>query len=60
MKFDRKILNKNGWDDWTDSELIQMLKDKINYLFTHNKNYTENQEIIIDNLKDIIESLKED
>lgn len=57
MYFDRQILNFNGWDNWTDKELIQILKDKMQYLNTHNKNYTKNQCILIDEVKCILDAL---
>ena len=60
MYFDRQRLNFNGWDNWTDEELIQILKAKIQYLNTHNKNYTKNQYILIDEVNAILEALQGD
>lgn len=57
MKFDKTILTKNGWDKWNDYELIEMLKDKINWLNTHNKNYTKSQYYLISDIKEILDAL---
>lgn len=57
MKFDKTILTKNGWDKWNDCELIEMLKDKINWLNTHNKNYTKSQYYLISDIKEILDAL---
>lgn len=57
MKFDKQILAKSGFDKWNDSELIDILKKNINYLSTHNKNYTKTQYYSIEDIKDIITAL---
>jgi hypothetical protein len=57
MKFNKQILSQNGFDKWNDNELIQMLKDKIQYLSSHNKNYTKTQYYLIEDIKDIVVAL---
>ncbi len=42
-------------------DLLQFMKDKIDYLYTHNKNYNNGQWVAIQDLKDIFDyiSIKE-
>lgn len=42
------------------SEVLHYMQSVIDYLYTHNKNYTKNQYYKIEDLKNIIDSITED
>lgn len=60
MYFDIEELKKasHNWERCTENQLIEMLQGKINWLSTHNKNYTNNQYFLILDIKEILNSLK--
>lgn len=58
-KFSRETLEKLGWDQWDDDELVKMLKDKLQWLVCNNKNYTKEQYWLINDVNEIVSALIE-
>lgn len=58
MKFNKKDLIKLGIGDMSTSDLLQVLKTKIIYLKWHNKNYTKQQWLDIQDIADLIEAIE--
>lgn len=61
MKFDREELKdaRHDWEKCTDEQLISMLQAKINWLASHNENYSNNQYHLILDMQEILTALKE-
>lgn len=53
IKLDTKKLNQKGFDFESEEMLINFIKHKIEWLESHNKNYTKEQYFIIDELKEV-------
>ena len=58
MKFNKEDLIKLGVGDMLTSDLLQVLKTKITYLKWHNKNYTKQQWLDIQDIADLIEAIE--
>lgn len=58
IKFNRQILKKHRVPNLSDSAMVEMLKDNVEFLKTHNKNLTKEQDYKIDILNDIISALE--
>ena len=61
MEFDRKKLEEAGhnWEKCTNEQLISMLQGKINWLESHNKNYSNNQYSLILDMQEILMALQD-
>lgn len=61
MKFDeKKIQNSMQFETLIhEREIKRILRTNIDFLYTHNKNYTKKQYYAISELKIIIDSIKE-
>lgn len=60
MKFNYKKLAaaNHYWEKCTESQLIEMLQGKINWLAAHNKNYNKNQFFLILDLQEILKAIE--
>lgn len=58
MKFNKEILKAQGIADFTNAELVKILKGKVYYLRTHNKNYTKQQYYEIQDIEEILSALE--
>ena len=58
MKFNKEILKAQGIADMKNAELVKILKDKVYYLRTHNKNYTKQQYYEIQDIEEILSALE--
>lgn len=58
MKFNKNILNRNGIKGFKNYELINIVNYKINYLLTHNKNYTKQQYYELTDIAEIMMALQ--
>lgn len=54
-----KINESTGLGIFRESTLILYIKSQLNYLESHNKNYTKKQYIIIEELKEIFKNIEE-
>ena len=60
MKINFDEINKNtGLGIFRESTLLNYIKSNLEYLESHNKNYTNKQYNIIEELKTIFKSIKE-
>ena len=53
IKLDAKKLSQKGFNFESEEMLIDFIKQKIEWLESHNKNYTKEQYFIIDMLNEI-------
>ena len=53
IKIDTKKLKQKSFDFESESMLFNLIKHKIEWLESHNKNYTKEQYFAIDELKEI-------
>jgi hypothetical protein len=58
IKFNRQILKKNKVPNMSDSAMVDLLKNNVEFLTRHNKNLTKEQEYKIDILNDLISALE--
>ena len=58
MKFNKKILRHYGLQNMKNTELIEVLKNKIQWLLTHNKNYTNAQRCELEDITEIISAIE--
>lgn len=55
IKLNKKKLKQKGFDFEGESMLFDLIKQKIEWLESHNKNYTTEQYYLIDMLKEIFD-----
>ena len=55
IKLNKKKLKQKGFDFEGESMLFDLIKQKIEWLKSHNKNYTTEQYYLIDMLKEIFD-----
>lgn len=58
MRFNKQILKHHGITGFNNKQLLNVLKTKLEYLTTHNKNYTTTQWLDIQDINDIIQALE--
>lgn len=58
MKVNFEYINKYVRNFKSLHDLFDFMKDKIDFLYTHNKNYNQSQWVIIQDLKDIIDNIE--
>ena len=60
MKFNKQKLKElqHGWEHYTNKQLIEYLTNKIYWLATHNKNYTNMQYHLILDMQEVLETLE--
>ena len=58
MKFNKKMLKYYGLQGMKNTELIEVLKNKIQWLLTHNKNYTNAQKCELVDVAEIIAAIE--
>ena len=60
MYFNKEKLkeSKHDWEKCTETQLIEMLQGKIDWLVTHNKNYNNNQYFLILDIQEILKALE--
>ena len=58
VKFNKGILKTYGLQDMKDLELLHVLNNKIQFLLTHNKNYTKQQYFELRDIAEIITALE--
>lgn len=59
MKFNKDILKRNGFnDEWTESELINLLQSYLSWLMVNNKNYTKKQYYTLEYVLDIVQAIE--
>ena len=44
--------------DYTDKEVIELIKKRVDWLATHNKNYTQAQWIYIQDVQDMLDAIE--
>lgn len=44
--------------DYTDKEVIELIKKRVGWLATHNKNYTQAQWIYIQDVQDMLDAIE--
>ena len=61
IKFDEIKIDKSGEfnDRITESSIVRMLEQNVEYLYTHNKNLTKAQWRAVCELKAIVDGIKE-
>ena len=58
MKFNKETLKAQGITGFSNAELVKILKDKVHYLTTHNKNYTKQQYYELQDVEEILSALE--
>lgn len=58
MKINYENINKYVRQFKDNKELLDFIKDKIDFLYRHNKNYTQTQYIVIQDLKEIMDNIE--
>lgn len=58
MKINYENINKYVRKFKDNKELLEFVKDKIDFLYRNNKNYTQTQYIVIQDLKEIIDNIE--
>lgn len=58
MKFNKEELKKQGLTGMKNAELLQVIKNKMSYLVSHNKNYTKQQYYELTDINDLIQIIE--
>ena len=58
MNINYENINKYVRQFKDDKDLLDFIKDKIDFLYRNNKNYTQSQYIVIQDLKEILDNIE--
>ena len=58
IKFNKSILENYGLEKMRDFELLKVLNDKLQFLLSHNKNYTKKQYYELQDIAEIITAIR--